>query len=83
MGRIERVPGKPLGANWLWCALCAVQVRRSEQQAHEMEKRHGELYGQFSRQMALDRVIPVLYDDKHYGLFEGDASHIDAILFKK
>jgi hypothetical protein len=74
--RINLVPGKPIGTKWVWCGLCAEHVKRESIRAHEKTHTHADLYARFSRQEALDKVIPFEYDDRHYGLMESDAARL-------
>lgn len=74
--RIALVPGKPKGMKWLFCNLCGEQVLIAARSEHEATEKHATRERRWSIQVVLDRVIPVVYDDKHYGLFESDAARL-------
>lgn len=74
--RLELIPGRPRGARWIWCGLCGYDFPVRENIEHEKDQKHIERLGIWSRQTALDKVIPVHYDDRHYGLFESDAARL-------
>lgn len=77
MPRVKLFPGTPSGRNWVWCQLCAVQVHRTLIDDHEKTNTHRYLWRVYSTDEALDKVIPPVYDDRHYGLMESDAAALD------